>query len=56
MAYAWLVDPHAQTLEVYRLENERWVLLSSHEGADKVRAEPFDAVEIELGALWTDAS
>jgi len=56
VGYAWLVDPQAQTLEVYRLENERWVLLSSHEGTDKVRAEPFDAVEIELGALWTDAS
>jgi hypothetical protein len=21
---------------------------------DKVRAEPFDAIELELGALWAD--
>ena len=50
---AWLVNPSSQTLEVLRLEAERWTLLATHEGEAKVRAEPFDAIELELGALWT---
>jgi Uma2 family endonuclease len=50
--HAWLVDPVAKTLEVFRLENERWSLLKSFAGDDLVRAEPFDAIEIELGVLW----
>lgn len=52
VAHAWLVDPIAKTLEVFRLENERWTLLKSFAGDDLARAEPFDAIEIELGVLW----
>jgi hypothetical protein len=52
VGHAWLVDPAGKTLEVFRLENERWVLLKSFGGDDLVRAEPFDAIEIELGVLW----
>jgi len=29
-----------------------WLLLASHEGAARVRAEPFDAVELDLTPLW----
>jgi Uma2 family endonuclease len=50
--HAWLVDPVARTLEVYRLEGGRWVLLDTHVGAVSVRAEPFEALELELAALW----
>jgi len=49
---AWLVDPVARTLEVYRLESGRWSLLSAHRDEAVVRAEPFDAIELELAALW----
>lgn len=52
VGHAWLVDPLAKTVEVYRREGEHWLLLSSHEGSERMRAEPFDAVEIELSALW----
>jgi Uma2 family endonuclease len=52
---AWLVNPGSQTLEVLRLESERWSLLATHDGAAKVRAEPFAAIELELGALWISA-
>jgi Uma2 family endonuclease len=51
--HAWLVDPIAKTLEVLRLVDERWTLVGAHEGDAKVRAEPFDAIEIDLAALWT---
>ena len=52
VAHCWLVNPTLQTLEVYRLTDGRWTLLSSHRGDEGVGAEPFDAVELELGALW----
>jgi Uma2 family endonuclease len=55
VAHLWLVNPLARTLEVYRLAEGRWLLLTTHEGAVKVHAEPFDAVELELGPLWGDA-
>jgi len=48
----WLVDPVLRTLEVYRLENGRWSLLGTHAGAVTVHAEPFEALALELGALW----
>lgn len=50
--YAWLVDPLQQTLEVLALEAEHWTLLATHEAAARVRAEPFAAVELDLGMLW----
>jgi Uma2 family endonuclease len=50
--HAWLIDPVAQMLEVYRLAAGRWVLLGTHVGAAEVRAEPFEALALELGALW----
>ena len=52
VAHAWLVNPILQTLEVLALASGRWTLSATHEGAALVRAEPFDAVELELGALW----
>lgn len=48
----WLVDPLLQTLEVYRLESGRWSLLGTHAGVVTVHAEPFEALALELGALW----
>jgi len=52
IAHAWLIDPIAQTLEVYQLESARWVLLGTFRDAARVRAKPFDALELELSALW----
>lgn len=52
VGHAWLVDPAGKTLDVFRLENERWVLLQSFAEDALIRAEPFDAIEIELGVLW----
>jgi Uma2 family endonuclease len=52
--HAWLIDPEAHTLEVFRLESGRWVLIASHSEAERVRAEPFDAIENALAELWAD--
>ena len=48
----WLLNPRTHTLEVWRLEQGRWLVLDFHQGDAAIRAEPFDAVPIELGALW----
>jgi len=50
--HAWLVDPQARTLEVFRREGEGWFFVGSFSGAERIRAEPFDAVELNLGTLW----
>ena len=52
--WAWIVDPSMQTLEVYRLEQGRWVLISTHEGNDVIHAEPFGTVDFPLGRLWVN--
>ena len=52
VSHAWLIDPVAKTLEIFRLETSGWLLLKTVSGDDRIRAEPFDAIEIELGALW----
>lgn len=48
----WLVDPIVMTLEAYRLESGRWLLLGSYAENDKVRVEPFQEIEIDLSDLW----
>ncbi len=48
----WLVDPLARTLEVLRLSGTRWLLVATHGGDERVRAEPFDAAELSLARWW----
>jgi len=52
VSHLWLVNPVARTLEVYRLAEGRWLLVGTHEGAARVRPEPFHAVELDLAPLW----
>jgi Uma2 family endonuclease len=49
---AWLVDPAERTLEVFRLDGGRWVPLGSCADEAVVRAEPFEAVELQIGHWW----
>ena len=52
IAWAWLVDPALQTLEVFRLVQGQWTLTSTHSGEEMIRAEPFEAIEVPLGVFW----
>lgn len=52
--YYWLVDPRDATLTVLRWSEEGYVTRLSAERGEVVRAEPFDAIEIELGTLFGD--
>jgi Uma2 family endonuclease len=53
--HVWIVDPIARTLEVYRLNGEHYLLVSTHEADERIRVEPFDAVELDLELLWLSA-
>ena len=48
----WLIDPLARTLEALRLDGARWTLLGTWRDDARVRVEPFEAFELELGSLW----
>ncbi len=53
VAYAWLIDVQAQTLEAYeRDEKGRWVLLGTFAGSEPVYPPPFDALPFALDDLW----
>lgn len=52
--HVWLVDPIARTLEVLLLEGGRWTIVSTWSGMAILRAEPFEAIELDLSLLWEE--
>jgi Uma2 family endonuclease len=53
--HVWLVRPASRTLEVCRLVADgMYGLLATHARDAIVRAEPFQEVGFELGALWAE--
>jgi len=52
VSHIWLIDPVAMTMDAFRLEFGRWFLLGSFAENDKVRVEPFQEIEFNLGDLW----
>jgi Uma2 family endonuclease len=56
VGHAWLVQPLVRTLEVYRRQGTAWLRVGAWYDGAVVRAEPFDAIELELGALWVNGA
>jgi hypothetical protein len=56
VSFAWLVHPRHRMLEAFKLENSRWVTIGVYKDEERARIEPFEAIELELGALWADVS
>ena len=54
VGHAWLINPSTRTLEVYRREGTSWVLAATHADDAIVRAEPFDAIALDLLRLWDE--
>ncbi len=48
----WIVDPDTQTLAVYRNSAEGYVNVMVVQAHEHVRAEPFDAIEFNVGLLF----
>ena len=56
VAWLWLVDPAAETLEAFELRGERWLLVGTWTGDTTVRVPPFEAAEIVLAHVWGRAA
>ncbi len=53
VSHVWLVDPVLRTVEALRREADSYRLLGTWHGEGTARIEPFDAIELELAALWS---
>jgi Uma2 family endonuclease len=52
--WLWFIDPLQRTLEVQRLGEDGWIVRGAWRDDTRVRAEPFDAIELDLAILWAD--
>lgn len=52
----WLLDPSLRTLTVLRWTPEGYLAALTAGGSDIVRAEPFEAVELNLGLLFEEGA
>lgn len=52
VVHAWIVDVDEQYLEVKRLIDGRWSDVAIFTGAEKIRAEPFESIEIDMTLVW----
>lgn len=50
----WIVDPDLRTLRVHRWTNEGYLVVLTADGEQRVRAEPFEAIELKVGVLFGD--
>ena len=50
--HMWILDPIGQTLEVFRLQAGVYARVQAFAGDVRVRAEPFDAVELDMSEWW----
>jgi Uma2 family endonuclease len=50
----WIVDPRDETLTVLRWGQDGYVVVLRGQRGDVVRPEPFDAIELAIGALFGD--
>lgn len=52
VGHVWLVDPLVRSLEVFELDGPNYRALATYGEDEVVRAVPFDAIALELIALW----
>lgn len=50
--FVWIVDPVERSIEVFRLEDGRWSLVSVVGEGDPIGVAPFEAVPLDLAYLW----
>ncbi len=54
VGHYWIVDPVEETLAVYRWHVDGYVEVLIAERHERVRAEPFGAIELRIGVLFGD--
>ncbi len=50
--WAWIVDPNAETIEVFRWGEEGWIRKASADGREVVHLDPFAEADLDLDAIW----
>jgi Uma2 family endonuclease len=50
--WRWFVDPAARTIEALSNSSNGWLVAGTFGGGGEARIPPFDAVAIDIGALW----
>lgn len=50
----WILDPAEETLSVNRWTAEGYLEVLTADRTERVRAEPFDAIELRIGVLFGD--
>ena len=48
----WLLDPEAETLEACRWTPDGYLVVCAATLGDRVRTEPFEAIELEVAVLF----
>ncbi len=54
VAHAWLVSPRMRSIETFRLVDNNWMSAGIYKDPVRARIAPFDAIELDLAALWAD--
>lgn len=52
VSHLWRVDPEERTLEIFRLEGGGYAPPAIYRGDARVRASPFEEIELNLALLW----
>jgi Uma2 family endonuclease len=50
--FYWIVDVDGRTLEAFSNREKAWLRLGAWTDGDTPRVEPFDAIELDVGALF----
>jgi Uma2 family endonuclease len=50
--YLWLVNPHEQVLEAFKLMGKDWLLIGTVIAGQEVSIEPFNAISFPLSVLF----
>ncbi len=52
VAYVWFIEPSDRLIEVLRLDGETYRIVKAVTGDAPTRLEPFEAIELDVAALW----
>lgn len=54
IGHVWLLDAATRTIDIYRFASGRYAQVATARGDVRVRAEPFDAFDLDLSSVWSD--
>jgi Uma2 family endonuclease len=54
VGHYWVIDPMNETLTVYRFTPEAYLEILTAARGERVRPEPFDAIDLPVGVLFGD--